>query len=54
MVLSQILGILSILFGLFLIFGVPDRRQFQPEGMAKTSILIGMFFIILGIYLVTR
>lgn len=53
MVLYKILGGLSILFGLFLMFGVPAAREYQPFGMSRTAILIGIFFVILGVYLMT-
>ena len=54
MVVFKILGGLSVLFGLFLMFGVPAAEEYQPAGMARASILIGIFFIILGIYLLTQ
>jgi len=53
MVLYKILGGLSILFGLFLMFGVPAAGEYQPFSMSKAAILIGIFFVILGIYLMT-
>lgn len=54
MVVFKILGGLSVLFGLFLMFGVPAGQEYQPIGMARASILIGIFFVLLGIYLITQ
>ncbi|MBI4010122.1 MAG: hypothetical protein HY361_02930 [Candidatus Aenigmarchaeota archaeon] len=53
MVLFKIIGGLSVVFGLFLMFGVPAAGEYQPPAMSKTAILIGIFFVILGIYLMT-
>jgi len=53
MVLYKIIGGLSVLFGLFLMFGFPVASEYQPEAMGKTAIVIGIFFVILGVYLMT-
>jgi hypothetical protein len=51
MVWNQILGVLSMIVGFFFMFGVPDVEKFQPKGFSRTGIVVGIFFIVLGIYL---
>ena len=53
MVVFKLIGGLSIVFGLFMMFGVPSQMISQPAGMARLAIIIGLFFVILGIYLMT-
>mgnify|MGYP001597138227 FL=1 len=53
MVVFKVIGGLSIVFGLFMMFGVPFQTFAQPAGMARVAIIIGLFFVILGIYLMT-
>ena len=53
MVIFKILGALSVLFGVFLIFGFPGRQEEQWFAMSRTAIVLGIFFILLGIYLFT-
>jgi len=51
MVIEKILGVLSILGGIFFLFFFPDWKQFQPDFFTKTGILIGILLLLLGIYL---
>lgn len=52
MVIEKILGAISILAGIFFLFFFPDWKQFQPEFFTKTGIVIGIFLLLLGIYLI--
>jgi len=44
-------GALSILAGIFFLFMFSDMPRFQPSGFHKTAIILGIFFFLLGIYL---
>jgi hypothetical protein len=37
-------------FGLFMIIGFPDIEEYQPFGMSRVGILIGIFSLIVGAY----
>jgi len=51
MVWNQILGVLSMLVGFFFMFVFPDWEILQPKAFTKTGMIIGLFFILLGVYL---
>jgi len=48
---QKIFGLLSIIFGLWLIIGFPFLDRYQPEGMARFSTFIGIILIGIGIFL---
>jgi hypothetical protein len=50
--LLKILGGLSILAGMFFVFLFPDWKEFQPDAMAYTGIMIGIILIAVGIFLI--
>jgi len=52
MIVEKILGVISILAGFFFIFLFPDWTPFQPKSFTKTGIIIGIFLLLLGIYLI--
>lgn len=47
----KIFGALSILAGIFFVFMFGDMERFQPSGFYKTAVVLGIFFFLLGIYL---
>jgi len=51
MILTKLFGVGCILFGFFMVVYFPDSEEIQPPGMAWSGILIGIFSILLGIYL---
>lgn len=51
MVLGKIFGGLSIAAGIFFLFFFADPRKYQPEGFFNLSIILGIFFLVLGGYL---
>ena len=51
MILTKLLGAGCILFGFFMVVYFPDSEQTQPPNMGWTGVLIGIFSILLGIYL---
>jgi len=46
------IGVLMILFGIFMIIFFPDISVIQPEAFSKTGILIGIILLVVGILLV--
>ena len=50
-ILTKLAGLILIIIGVFLTFEFPDIDQYQRTGMSKTGILLGLFLLILGIYL---
>jgi len=52
LLLTKALGLLLILGGVFLMFFFPDIEEFQPHTMSKTGIVLGIIFIIAGIWLI--
>jgi len=52
LILQKIAGIILALVGFFLVTGFPDVTDYQPEGMGKAGILIGLILLIIGIYLI--
>jgi len=53
MVLGKIVGGGLIFVGLAFIFVFPFGQKWQPSQFTRLAILIGIFLILLGIYLVT-
>jgi len=51
MILTRLLGAGCILFGFFMVVYFPDSEEIQPSNMGWTGVLIGIFSILLGIYL---
>jgi len=51
MILTRLLGVGCILFGFFMVVYFPDTEDVQPPNMGWTGVLIGIFSILLGIYL---
>ncbi|MCX6815791.1 MAG: hypothetical protein NT120_02985 [Candidatus Aenigmarchaeota archaeon] len=49
--LTKLAGLILAALGIFLAVEFPDIDQYQREGMSKTGILIGVFLIIFGFYL---
>ena len=52
MVVLKILGGLLILGGIFMVLLFPDWKEFMPDAMANTGILIGIILVLVGIYLI--
>ena len=42
------IGVLLILFGIFMMVGFPDIKDLQAHEMSQTGILIGIILIIIG------
>ncbi len=51
-ILTKIAGIVLALVGFFLVTGFPDVEDYQPFGMSKIGILIGLAMMIFGVYLI--
>lgn len=52
MVLLKILGALSIFVGLGFIFGFPDMIRYQHTYHTNVGMILGIFFVLFGIYLI--
>ena len=50
--LTKIAGIILALVGFFLVTGFPDVEDYQPMGMSKVGVLIGLVMLIFGLYLI--
>jgi len=48
---TKVLGAISILAGIAFLFVFPDIRRYQPEEFTNLAIIIGIFLILFGIYL---
>lgn len=53
MVVGKITGGILILVGLAFVFVFPAGGKWQPNQFTTLGILIGIFLILLGIYMVT-
>jgi len=53
MVLGKIAGGILVLVGLGFVFVFPFGQKWQPAQFTRLGILIGIFLILFGIYLVT-
>jgi len=51
MILAKLFGVGCILFGFFMVVYFPDTEHLQTPAMGWTGVLIGIFSILLGIYL---
>jgi len=49
--IRKIAGVVSFLVGLLIIIGFPWSKNYQPEQMARTGVLVGIVLLGLGIYL---
>jgi hypothetical protein len=49
--LNKILGAGVFLLGLLIIIRFPDITRYQPEGMGKAGIIIGLILTLAGLYL---
>jgi hypothetical protein len=49
--LNKIAGAGAFLLGLLIVIGFPDMTRYQPEGMGRAGIIIGLILIVAGIYL---
>jgi len=52
MVMEKIFGWVSIVFGLLLIILFPSVKNYMPDRFAHAGVLLGIFFVALGIYLI--
>ncbi len=50
--IMKIIGGACILTGIFFIIFFPETKQFEFIQFTKTAIIIGIFLILLGIYLI--
>ena len=51
-IIQKIIGLILLGVGIFMIVGFPGTMgEYQPKGMAKTGIFIGIILIIIGAYL---
>ncbi|MBI4162535.1 MAG: hypothetical protein HY513_02535 [Candidatus Aenigmarchaeota archaeon] len=51
-ILTKIAGIIIGLVGFFLVTSFPDVIDYQPDGMGKAGIFIGLIMLIFGVYLI--
>jgi len=51
LLLKRVAGIVLAAVGVFLITGFPDVADYQPKGMSKAGVLLGLVLIIIGLYL---
>jgi hypothetical protein len=49
---KQGLGIVLIIFGVFMMIGFPEVGEYQPSGFSWAGVLIGLIMIALGIWLI--
>lgn len=49
---KQGLGIVLIIFGIFMLIAFPEITSYQPTGFSWTGVLIGVIAIGLGIWLI--
>lgn len=50
-ILTKLAGLILAAFGLFLVIGFPGITDYQPAGMGRAGIFIGLILLIIGIYL---
>ncbi len=50
-IVNKIIGILLILFGLFMILKFPQPGEYQPKGFSLLGILVGIISLGVGVYL---
>jgi hypothetical protein len=49
--MNKIFGAISFFVGLLIVLFFPDIREYQPEEISFTGVVIGFGLIALGIYL---
>jgi len=49
--ITKIFGAVSILLGAFFLFIFPENIKFQPKFFTNLAIILGIFLILFGIYL---
>src|SRR3990167_5892333 len=47
-ILTKLAGLVLAFIGAFLIFGFPDISDYQPAGMSKAGVFVGLVFLIIG------
>lgn len=52
MVLTKILGGISLLVGIFLVFIYPDIIEYQYEPLSVGGVVLGIILISVGVYLI--
>jgi hypothetical protein len=52
MVIQRIIGWVSIVMGLLFIISFPSVNKYTPDKFAHAAVIIGIFLIALGIFLV--
>jgi hypothetical protein len=50
--MAKALGLVLLLAGIFLVVFFPDIEDFQPLGMSKTGILLGIILLVVGVWLI--
>jgi len=51
LIINKIIGILLILFGLFMVLKFPQPGDQQPKGFSFLGILVGIISLGIGVYL---
>ena len=49
---AKALGILFIMFGLFMMFGFPGLSEIQEDWMGETGIIIGLVVLVIGLAMI--
>lgn len=49
---TKLVAIVLLLLGLFLVIFFPGIQKHQPTEFTKTGILMGLVFLVIGIYLI--
>ncbi len=52
MVMQKIFGWISVVIGVLMIISFPSETKFMPDKFANAGIVIGIFLIALGIFLI--
>lgn len=49
--MKKVIGAISLILGFLIVIKFPSIRDYQPEELAKTGVLIGIILIGIGLYL---
>ncbi len=52
MVVQKVFGWISLVFGVLMIISFPSEKKFVPDYFTNAGIVIGIFLVALGIFLI--
>jgi len=50
-ILKKLIGLIIFVFGYFMVFIFPGETDYQPAGFSMIGVIGGIFFFIIGLYL---